>query len=132
MVCMLDTNVCIYVIKKKPIQVLDKLRTFEPGDVAVSSITLAELQYGACKSSRPDRNREALTEFLVPLEVVAFDDSAAVHYGEIRAHLERRRNVIGAMDMLIAAHARSLSLTMVTTNIQEFERVPGLRVENWV
>ena len=132
MVCMLDTNVCIYVIKRKPIQVLDKLRTFEPGDVAVSSITVAELQYGACKSSRPDRNREALTEFLVPLEVVAFDDSAAVHYGEIRAHLERRRNVIGAMDMLIAAHARSLSLTMVTNNIQEFERVPGLRVENWV
>ena len=129
---MLDTNVCIYVIKKKPIQVLDKLRTFEPGDVAVSSITVAELQYGACKSSRPDRNREALTEFLVPLEVVAFDDSAAVHYGEIRAHLERRGNVFGAMDMLIAAHARSLSLTMVTNNIQEFERVPGLRVENWV
>ena len=122
MVCMLDTNVCIYVIKRKPIQVLDKLRTFEPGDVAVSSITVAELQYGACKSRRPDRNRH----------VVAFDDSAAVHYGEIRAHLERRGNVIGAMDMLIAAHARSLSLTMVTNNIQEFERVPGLRVENWV
>ena len=100
--------------------------------MAVSSVTVAELQYGAYKSSWPERNQEALAEFLLPLEVVSFDESAAAHYGEIRTYLERKGNMIGAMDLLIAAHARSLSLTLVTNNIHEFQRVPGLRAENWV
>jgi tRNA(fMet)-specific endonuclease VapC len=132
MPCMLDTDICIYLIKRKPIHVLERLRTLRPGEVAVSSITVAELQYGACKSSRPERNQEALAEFFLPLEVVSFDESAAAHYGEIRTYLGRKGDIIGAMDLLIAAHARSLSLTLVTNNIQEFQRIPGLHTENWV
>jgi len=132
MLCMLDTDICIYLIKRKPIHVLDRLKTFRPGEVAVSSVTVAELQYGVYKSSRPERNQEALAEFLLPLEVVSFDESAAAHYGEIRTYLERKGNIIGAMELLIAAHARSLSLALVTNNIQEFQRVPGLHAENWV
>lgn len=132
MLRILDTDICIYLIKRKPLHVLERLRTFGSGEVAVSSVTVAELQYGAYKSSRPERNREALAEFLLPLEVVSFDESAAVHYGEIRTHLEKQGKIIGAMDLLIAAHARSLSLTLVTNNIQEFQRVPGLQAENWV
>ncbi len=131
MVCMLDTDICIYLIKRKPIQVLDRLRTFRPGEVAVSSVTVAELQYGAYKSNRPEQNQAALAAFLLPLEVVPFAENATAHYGEIRTHLERKGNIIGAMDLLIAAHARSLALTLVTNNIQEFQRVPGLRAENW-
>ena len=131
MVCMLDTNICIYLIKGKPMHVVDKLRTFEPGDVAVSSITVAELHYGVSKSTQPDRNREALAEFLLPLEVLPFDENASCHYGNIRSTLEKLGTVIGAMDLLIAAHARSLSLTLITNNLREFERVPGLRTDNW-
>ena len=132
MLCMLDTDICIHLIKRKPIHVLERLKTFRPAEVAVSSATVAELQYGVYKSSRPERNQEALAEFLLPLEVVSFDESAAAHYGEIRTDLERKGTIIGAMDLFIAAHARSLSLTLVTNNIAEFQKVPGLRVENWV
>jgi tRNA(fMet)-specific endonuclease VapC len=131
MLCMLDTNICIYLIKRKPIHVTDKLKSYEAGEVAVSSITVAELQYGICKSTRPDQNLVALAEFLLPLEVIDFDESAAGHCGDIRACLEKSGNIIGSMDLLIAAHARSLSLTLVTNNIREFGRVPGLRAENW-
>ncbi len=131
MLCLLDTNICIYLIKRKPIQVVERLKGYEAGDVAVSSISVAELEYGVCKSNRPDQNRVALTEFLLPLEVVAFDESAASHYGDIRDHLEKRGNIIGSLDLLIAAHARSLSLTLITNNLREFQRVPGLRADNW-
>ena len=127
-----DTNICIYIIKRKPVQLLDRLRTLDVSDVAISSITLSELEYGVAKSSRPAQNRDALSAFLVPLEILAFDQGAAFHYGEIRAFLERKGIIIGAMDMLIASHARSLSLTLVTNNIGEFSRVPGLHVENWL
>lgn len=132
MLCMLDTNICIYLIKRKPLHVIDQLRTFEPGDVAVSSITVAELQYGVSKSNQRERNRVALAEFLSPLEVLPFDENASGHYGDIRCDLEKMGNVIGSMDLLIAAHARSLSLTLITNNIREFQRVPGLRADNWV
>jgi tRNA(fMet)-specific endonuclease VapC len=111
---------------------VDKLRTFEPGEVTVSAITVAELQYGVSKSIQPDRNREALAEFLLPLEVLSFDESASGHCGDIRSQMERTGNMIGAMDLLIAAHARSLSLTLMTNNHREFQRVPGLRTDNWV
>lgn len=128
----LDTNICIYIIKKKPIQVINKLRTFNISDMGISSITLSELEYGIAKSSRPDQNRDALNNFLAPLEIIPFDDSAASHYGEIRTYLERIGRPIGAMDMLIAAHARSLAVILVTNNSREFEKIPQLQLENWV
>jgi tRNA(fMet)-specific endonuclease VapC len=129
---MLDTNICIYLIKKKPAQVLEKLKKLSIADVAISSITLAELEYGVAKSSQPQQNSEALHAFVAPLEILPFDDRAACRYGEIRAFLEGKGKVIGAMDMLIAAHAGSLGLTLATNNLREFQRVPGLEVENWV
>jgi tRNA(fMet)-specific endonuclease VapC len=129
---LLDTNICIYLIKQHPKQVIEHLRTLLVGDVAISAITLAELEYGAAKSSRPEQNREALIAFTAPLEVLPFDDDASLHYGEIRADLERAGMVIGAMDMLIAAHARSRSLKLVTNNSREFQRIHGLDIENWV
>lgn len=95
-------------------------------------ITLAELEYGASKSRDAQRNRHALEQFIVPLEVAGFDHEAAVTYGTIRAHLEQKGRLIGAMDLLIAAHARSLDARLVTNNENEFRRVPGLRIENWV
>ena len=129
---LLDTNICIHIIKKHPIKVLNRLRQQSIGKVAVSSITLAELEYGADKSSHPEQNRNALLTFLSPLEILAFDEMAALHYGEIRAYLEKTGKIIGAMDMLIAAHARSISLTLVTNNTKEFSRIPNLHLENWV
>ena len=129
---MLDTNICIYIIKKKPLKVLERLRTLNVTDVAISSITLSELEYGVAKSSQPEQNRDALSAFLVPLEIIPFDQRAAYHYGEIRTFLEKKGIVIGAMDMLIASHAVSLSVTLVTNNMREFKRIPELRLENWV
>jgi tRNA(fMet)-specific endonuclease VapC len=102
------------------------------GDVAISSITLAELEYGAAKNSNPAQNRNSLIAFLSPLEILSFDDRAAIHCGDIRSCLERKGKRIGSMDMLIAAHARSIPLILVTNNMDEFSRVPDLRVENWV
>ena len=129
---LLDTNICIYIIKQHSKQVIEHLRTLLVGDVAISAITFAELEYGAAKSSLPEQNREALIAFTAPLEVLPFDDNASLHYGEIRADLERSGMVIGAMDMLIAAHARSRSLKLVTNNSREFQRIHGLDIENWV
>jgi tRNA(fMet)-specific endonuclease VapC len=129
---LLDTNICIYIIRHHPPQVIDRLKACGIGDVAISSITLAELEYGVAKSSRPEQNREALLNFAAPLEIIPFDDQASVHYGEIRAGLERSGQPIGAMDLLIAAHARSIPLTLATNNTREFARIPRLLVENWV
>ena len=129
---MLDTNICIHIIKKKPAQVLERLKNCPISEIGISSITLGDLEYGAAKSSRPDRNRMALLEFLAPLEILSFDDTAAQHYGSIRASLERRGTPIGSMDMLIAAHALSLDGILVTNNEREFRRVPSLKLENWV
>ncbi len=128
---MLDTNICIYLIKKKPIKVLKKLRTFDLTDIVISAITHSELEYGVVKSGRRKENHEALIKFLAPLEIVPYDDKAAVDYGQIRTHLEKKGAVIGAMDMLIGAHARSIPVILVTNNLKEFKRIPGLRVENW-
>jgi len=131
MLFMLDTNICIYLIKDNPAKVRWKVRQFSPSDLAISVITVCELDYGASKSSNPERNRQTLVKFLAPFEIRNFDEQAASHYGDIRTHLENIGKPAGAMDLLIAAHARSLSLTLVTNNLREFERVPGLRVENW-
>ncbi len=129
---MLDTNICIYVIKHKPESVFRKLKKIKPEDVCISSITYAELAYGVEKSAQPERNRLALSMMLSSIEIVAFDDAAADEYGEIRAGLERKGTPIGSLDMLIAAHARSLGCTLVTNNTKEFCRVEGLEVVNWV
>ena len=132
MKAMLDTNICIYIIKRRPQSVLDRFSAFPVGDIGISSITRAELEYGAAKSAQPRRNREALEEFVSPLDLAPFDRDAAEAYSRIRAALERKGLPIGAMDMLIAAHALSLGANLVTNNETEFRRVSGLRVENWI
>lgn len=129
---MLDTNICIYIIKNRPVNVIERFRTLKPSDVCISSVTFAELEYGVAKSVMPERNMDALAMFVSPLEIVPFDSQAAAVYGKISAELERAGRVIGAMDMLIAAHAISLNIPLVTNNTKEFERVGGLYAENWV
>lgn len=128
---MLDTNTCIYIIKQKPQKVLERFKEHKVGDVGISSITLAELQYGVSKSLHPQKNREALSEFVLPLEVADFDDRAAQSYGEIRAFLERHGTPIGSMDTLIGAHALSLGVSLVTNNLREFRRIKNLTVVDW-
>lgn len=128
---MLDTNMCIYLIKRRPPEVLKKFLTQKLGDIGVSSITVAELQYGVAKSQRTEQDQAALNMFLAPLEIAVFDLSAAQQYGEIRAHLERQGTPIDAYDLLIAGHAQSLGMTVVTNNTREFKRVANLSVENW-
>ncbi len=129
---LLDTNICIYVIKKRPPRVLHKLTKLDISDVGISSITLSELEYGVEESQFPQRNRRALLEFLSPIEICDYDDLAASEYGIIRAKLEKKGSVIGALDMLIAAHAISLCLILITNNENEFKKVPELKIENWV
>ena len=128
---MLDTNICIYIIKKRPAGVLKKFESLSLGDVAISSITLAELYYGIMKSSNPKKNQEALDKFLIPLEILEFDYNATIEYGKIRADLEKKGTPIGPLDTLIASHVKSLNLTLVTNNEKEFARIPDLKIENW-
>ena len=127
----LDTNICIYIIKKKPAQVFEKFKGLPLGSVGISSITLAELEYGVKKSAQPEKNQIALNQFLIPLEIVDFDTNAATEYGKIRTDLERNGTPIGPLDTLIAAHVKSLELILVTNNKKEFKRVAGLQIENW-
>ena len=129
---LLDTNICIALIRQRPAGLLQRLTALEPGEVGLSSITLAELIYGAAKSSQTEQNLAALEQFLLPLELVNFDESAATAYGQIRAGLEHEGKVIGSMDMLIAAHALSLNTILVTNNTKEFGRVSGLLLEDWI
>lgn len=128
----LDTNICIYIIKQKPIEVFEKFKMFTLGSVGISSITLSELTYGAEKSSMPGKNLEALRRFIAPLELLDFDENAAFEYGKIRTVLEKRGEIIGAMDLLIGAHAKSLNACLVSNNLKEFSRIEGLKTENWV
>lgn len=128
---LLDTDICIYIIRKRPESVIRRLHRVAPGDVAISSVTLGELEYGAWKSKQVERNRLALAAFLAPVEVAAYDDLAAREYGRLRAHLERAGTPIGSLDALIAAHAVALKCVLVTNNVREFSRVPNLRVQNW-
>ncbi len=129
---LLDTNTCIYINKRKPPKVFDKFQTLEIFDVGISSITVAELEYGVYKSQRQQQNQSALSQFLIPLQIIPFDASATQTYGRIRAELEQQGIVIGSMDMLIASQAISLGLILVTNNVREFSRIPGLVLENWV
>ena len=128
---MLDTNVCLYLIKEHPPSVVERFATHAVGDIGISVMTLAELEYGVSKSGRPARNREALDQFISPLEVAPFDRQATAAYGKLRTALEKKGRTIGSMDLLIAAHALSLDVRLITRNIREFRRVPGLRVEDW-
>jgi tRNA(fMet)-specific endonuclease VapC len=128
---MLDTNICIYLIKEQPPSVLDRFTAHPLGDIGVSVITLAELEYGIAKSSRPARNRAALEQFVSPLEVASFDRDATAAYGRVRTLLEKKGRPIGSMDLLIAAHAISLDVQLITHNVKEFGIVPGLRIEDW-
>ncbi|MBD6617727.1 type II toxin-antitoxin system VapC family toxin [Komarekiella sp. 'clone 1'] len=132
MLYLLDTNICIYLIKQKPQKVLDRFQTLNIPDVGISSITVAELEYGVAKSRQQEKNRTALLQFLLPLEIVEFNQASATIYGSIRSDLESRGLIIGAMDMLIASHALSLGVTLVTNNVREFSRIPMLLLENWV
>ena len=131
---MLDTNICIYLMKRKYESVSEKFNEEiqNQREVYISSITLAELEHGVQKSDCPEKNQLALLQFLAGVTILYFDDSAAIEYGKIRAYLEKRGTPIGIMDMLIAAHARVNGLTLVTNNTREFERVPNLDLENWV
>ena len=127
---MLDTNMCIYAQKNIP-QVIEKIKNNFQYGVAISSITLAELQYGVQASANVEKTTIALYKFLSIVEILDFDSSAATEYGKIRADLKRKGTPIGNMDMLIAAHAKSENLIVVTHNTREFERVEGLKLEDW-
>ena len=129
---LLDTNTCIYIIKRQPQQAVTRLQSLEISTVGISSITLSELEYGVSKSSRPEQNKLALMQFIAPLEILPYDDMAAARYGQIRAFLEIQGTPIGPLDTLIAAHALALGCTLVTNNEREFSRIPNLTVENWV
>ncbi len=128
---MLDTNICIFAIKKRPEKVLSRLQTHKPAEICISSITYAELCHGVEKSQAKARNRLALTLFLSSISILPFDELAAWEYGKVRAVLEQQGTPIGPLDTQIAAHAKSLDMTLVTNNTREFKRVTGLKVEDW-
>ncbi len=128
---MLDTNVCVDLIRNCRPTVVNRLRALHPDAVCISAVTLSELEYGAARSADPARNRLLTAEFITPLDIRAYDDAVGPSYGRVRAELEARGEPIGPLDTMIAAHALSLGLVLVTNNEREFRRVPGLRVENW-
>ncbi len=130
---LLDTNICIYVINEKPEKVLRKFEQYPVYEFGISSITHAELQYGVEKSKNKDTNQNALDEFLLALTILPFYGKRLVTcYGEIRTLLESKGKTIGPLDTLIAAHALSLDLTIISNNIKEFSRIPNLKCENWI
>lgn len=128
---LLDTNICIFVIRQKPPIVLQRFQQFLANELAISAVTLAELRYGADKSSNPAKNHLALDGFLAAIQIVDFDSQAAELYGQIRADLEKSGTPIGPLDTLIAAHALRHGVPVVTNNSAEFSRVNGLIVEDW-
>ena len=131
MMFMLDTNTCIYLIKQKSRNLLKRFNNHSVGDIGISSITLAELQYGVAKSLYVNKNKEALAEFILPLEIADFDEKAAESYGAVRTGLEKAGKPVGSMDMLIGAHALSLDVTVITNNTKEFRKIKNLKVEDW-
>ena len=128
---MLDTNICIYAIKHKPEQVFMRLQEHDPIDICISSVTYAELVHGVEKSKAIEKNRVALALLLANIEIMNFDSLAAESYGKIRADLEKAGTPIGPLEMMIAGHAKALGYTVVTNNTKEFDRVKGLKLENW-
>ncbi len=132
MMYLIDTNICIYIMNNHPPEVIQKCREIGIGNIGISTITVSELQYGAFKSKQIKKNIKRLEEFLGPFEIISYDENASICYGEIRSLLEKQGNVIGPLDMLIAAHALSENLTLITNNEKEFKRIKSLKVENWI
>ncbi len=129
---MLDTDTCIALIKRKPASILSRLTALAPGEAGLSAVTLAELRYGVAKNSKREANGQALDEFLLPLEVADFDEPAAAVTGAVRTALEKAGTPIGPLDTLIGAHALSLGAALVSHNLREFRRIPGLTVVDWL
>jgi len=129
---LIDTNICIYIMNKKPFNVIQRFKQIKMGEIGVSTITISELQYGISKSKQRRKNKIRLNEFITPLEILPYDESAAKAYGDIRYELEEAGKSIGPLDLLIVAHAMSRNLTVVTNNDKEFKRIKKLKVENWV
>jgi len=128
---MLDTNIVIYVIKRRPLEVLDTFNK-HAGQMCISSITFSELLHGVEKSAHPDHNLRQVESFVSRLDILDYTDKASAHYGDIRSTLEKKGKTIGVNDLHIAGHARSEGLILVTNNLKEFERVEALRLDNWV
>ena len=128
---MLDTNICIYVINRKPQRTIERFKKHPVGSIVISSITMAELKYGAYASSSPEKNLGALAKFTSPIEVLDYREVETDYYGRLRAFLRSRGKLIGPNDMHIAAHALSTGCVLVTNNLKEFRRVPDLKIENW-
>ena len=128
---MLDTCICSYILKKRPLSVKARFEELAPDALGISAVTLAELYYGAARHPKGDAIRKEIDDFAARLSVVAWDETAADHYGTIHATLEKKGTPIGAMDMLIAAHARSIKAVLVTNDLRHFTKVPGLKVEDW-
>jgi len=128
---LIDTNICIYIMNKRPVGVIKKFKQFELGEIGISTITVSELQYGAAKSTFREKNEVRLEEFLAPLEILTYDQIAARVYGDVRFQLEKRGQTMGPLDLLIAAHAISQNLVLITNNDKEFKRIKKLKIENW-
>jgi tRNA(fMet)-specific endonuclease VapC len=129
---LIDTNICIYIMNNHPPEVLEKFKHIGVGEVGISSISVSELHYGACKSKKIEQNIKRLEEFLYPFDILTYDENASREYGKVRSQLEKKGQIIGPLDMLIAAHAISRELTIITNNTKEFRRIRSLKVENWV
>lgn len=129
---LLDTNICIYIKNHRPPEVLARFAKLPPGKVAMSAITCGELYFGAMKSSKPKESQRILEQLVALIPVLPLDESVSIHYGKIRQHLQAGGKLIGNNDLWIASHALASKLILVTNNAAEFERVPGLRIENWV
>lgn len=129
---MLDTNTRIYMIKRKPAEVIKRFKQLRISQVGISSITLSELECGVMKSSKPQQNHLALAQFMAPIDILPYGDAAAFHYGALRFYLEKQGTPIASLDMLTAAHALSKGCILVTNNEKEFDRVPNLKIDNWV
>lgn len=128
---LLDSNICIYIIKEQPPQVIERFRQFQPQQIKLSTISICELAFGAEKSGSI-KNKLALEKFFTPFAIEPFDQSCIWHYAKLRHDLQSKGKVIGSLDMLIAAHALALDATLVTNNVKEFERIQHLKVENWI
>ncbi|AEF84701.1 virulence associated protein C [Treponema primitia ZAS-2] len=131
-VYLLDTNICIYIINKRPQKIIEKISLHEPAEIKISAVSIAEMEYGAAKSAYPEKNRNALRDFLTSFEIIPFDLKDAEIYGIILAELERNGEVIGPYDMQLASQALSRDYIFVTNNVQEFQRIRKLKLENWV
>jgi tRNA(fMet)-specific endonuclease VapC len=129
---LLDTNICIYAIKNKPVHLFDRIKANINNGINISSLTIAEMEFGIENSLKPQENRIALLKFISLFNIVYFDDQDAIPYGRLKAKLKKEGNIIGPIDMLLAAQAISKKLIFVTNNIKEFSRIDNLKLENWI